>query len=98
MQLLDQLSALCSQINVQPSMKSVINFTVIMHQIRKKKNAKKRTPARANAPLMNTSHNSVVLVLKEKRLECIQLRKRIENINKELEKSSIYLTTSLTMT
>ena len=41
----------------------------------KKLQNKKKPPARAKTLLMNTSHDSVVLVLKEKRLECIQLKK-----------------------
>ena len=49
------------------------------------------TPAIANAPLMNTSHDGVVLASKEKRLECIHFKKRMEDVHKELEKSSIYI-------
>ena len=53
-------------------MKSEINFNMIMH--RNKKNCKnkiiiknlKNIPARAKAPLMSTSHDSVVFALKEK--------------------------------
>ena len=59
--------------------------------VSKTKKSRKIAPAIANALLMNTSHDRVVLALKEKRLECNQLKKRIEDMNKELEKWSIQI-------
>ena len=44
--------------------------------VSKTKKSTKIAPARANALLMNTSHDRIVLALKEKRLlECNQLKK-----------------------
>ena len=46
-------------------------------------------PAKPNAPLKNTSHERVVLALKQKRLECNQLQKQIEKMRTELQSHSV---------
>ena len=48
------------------------------------------TPAIANAPLMNTSHDGVVLALKEKRLECNHFKKRMEDMQGTRKIKHIY--------
>lgn len=67
-------------------------------KLNKSKNIKisiENTPAHANAPLSNTSHNRVVLALKQKRLECNELKKELEKMKIELEKNSIEINYTL---
>lgn len=56
---------------------------------------KMKTPVKDQASLRNTSHERLVVTLKEKRLECNQLKRNVEQMKKSIENNSILVASDL---
>ena len=54
-----------------------------------------QTPVKDKAPLNNTSHERLVMSLKEKRLECKELRGKVEEMRASIKKSSVPVASEL---
>ena len=56
---------------------------------------KMKTPVKDQASLRNTSHERLVVTLKEKRLECNQLKRNVDQMKKSIENNSIPVASDL---
>lgn len=56
---------------------------------------KMKTPVKDQASLRNTSHERLVVTLKEKRLECNQLKRNVEQMKKSIKNNSIPVASDL---
>ena len=54
-----------------------------------------KTPVKDQASLRNTSRERLVVTLKEKRLECNQLKRNVDQMKKSIENNSIPVASDL---